>query len=184
LYNKPVKVKIEQHFTRSAQGGVGFPEPSGNYGGSFLATRKAVQEGFQQVLWTDHADHAYLEEAGTMNVAFVLDGTLVTPALSDRILDGITRDSILVLAREWGIPVEERRISVEEIVSASKDGRLHEAFGMGTAAVVSPIDGLGYHDEIMAIPAPMDGLAMRVKQALSDIRYGRATDTHGWMTKI
>jgi len=184
LYTKPVKVKIEQHFTRAAQGGVGFAKAAGNYGGAFLATRKAVEEGFQQVLWTDHADHAYLEEAGTMNVAFVVDGTLLTPALSDRILEGITRESILVLAKEWGIPVEERRISVEEIVSAAREGRLEEAFGMGTAAVVSPIDGLGYLGEILAVPAPSEGMAMRVKAALADIRYGRSADHHGWMTHI
>jgi branched-chain amino acid aminotransferase len=184
LYTKPVKVKIEQHFTRAAQGGVGFAKAAGNYGGAFLATRKAVEEGFNQVLWTDHADHAYLEEAGTMNVAFVIHGRLITPALSDRILEGITRESILILAKEWGIPVEERRISVDEIVAAAKDGSLEEAFGMGTAAVVSPIDGLGYHEAIIPVPAPENGVAMRVKSALADIRYGRAADRHQWMTQI
>lgn len=184
LYSEPVKVKIEQHFTRAAQGGVGFAKAAGNYGGAFLATRKAVEEGFNQVLWTDHADHAYLEEAGTMNVAFVINGRLLTPALSDRILEGITRDSILILAKEWGIPVEERRISVDEIVAAAKDGSLEEAFGMGTAAVVSPIDGIGYHEAIISVPAPENGVAMRVKSALADIRYGRTEDRHQWMVQI
>jgi len=184
LYTKPVKVKIEQHFTRAAEGGVGFAKAAGNYGGAFLATRRAVEEGFNQVLWTDHAEHAYLEEAGTMNVAFVLDGKLVTPALSDRILEGITRESILILAKEWGIPVEERRISVAEIVTAAKDGSLQEAFGMGTAAVVSPIDGLGYQGEVHTVPAPADGIAMRVKHALADIRYGRTADPKGWMYRL
>ena len=184
LYTKPVKVKIEQHFTRAAEGGVGFAKAAGNYGGAFLATRRAVEEGFNQVLWTDHAEHAYLEEAGTMNVAFVLDGKLVTPALSDRILEGITRESILILAREWGIPVEERRISVAEIVTAAKNGSLQEAFGMGTAAVVSPIDGLGYQGEVHTVPAPADGIAMRVKHALADIRYGRTADPKGWMYRL
>jgi branched-chain amino acid aminotransferase len=119
-----------------------------------------------------------------MNVAFVIHGRLITPALSDRILEGITRESILILAKEWGIPVEERRISVDEIVAAAKDGSLEEAFGMGTAAVVSPIDGLGYHEAIIPVPAPENGVAMRVKSALADIRYGRAADRHQWMTQI
>ena len=184
LYTQPVKVKIEQHFTRAAQGGVGFAKAAGNYGGAFLATRKAVQDGFNQVLWTDHAEHAYLEEAGTMNVAFVVNGTLLTPALSDSILEGITRESILTLANDWGLQVEERRISVAEIVAAAKDGSLQEAFGMGTAAVVSPIDGLGYEGEIFPVPSPNDGVAMKVKNALADIRYGRAKDHYGWMRHI
>ena len=184
LYTQPVKVKIEQHFTRAAQGGVGFAKAAGNYGGAFLATRKAVQDGFNQVLWTDHAEHAYLEEAGTMNVAFVVNGTLLTPALSDRILEGITRESILTIANDWGLQVEERRISVAEIVAAAKDGSLQEAFGMGTAAVVSPIDGLGHEGEIFPVPSPNDGVAMKVKNALADIRYGRAKDHYGWMRHI
>lgn len=184
LYSKPVKVKIEQNFTRATKGGVGYAKAAGNYGGAFLATRRAVEEGFNQVLWTDHAEHAFLEEAGTMNVAFIVDGILLTPALSDRILDGITRDSILVLAKDWGIPVEERRISVNEIVSAAQEGRLQEAFGMGTAAVVSQIDGLGYQGDIISVPAPEDSFAMRVKKALADIRYGRSADSKGWMYRL
>lgn len=119
-----------------------------------------------------------------MNVAFVVNGTLVTPALSDRILEGITRESILILAKEWGIPVEERRISVDEIVEAAKNGSLQEAFGMGTAAVVSPIDGLGYQGEVIPVPAPADGVAMRVKNALADLRYGRTADPKGWMYRL
>ena len=184
LYSKPVKVKIEQQYTRATQGGVGYAKAAGNYGGAFLATRKAIEEGFNQVLWTDHKTHSFLEEAGTMNVALVMNGKLVTPSLSDRILAGITRDSILTLAREWGIEVEERDISVDELLDAARSGDLQEAFGMGTAAVVSPIEGFGYQGEIISVDAPADGLAMRVKAALSDIRYGRVEDRHGWMYRV
>jgi len=184
LYTKPVRVKVERQFTRATSGGVGFAKAAGNYGGAFLATREAVQQGYQQVLWTDHHNHEYFEEAGTMNVAFVVRGTLITPALSDRILAGITRDSILTLCREWGIPVEERPISVAEIVDAAKAGELHEAFGMGTAAVVSPIEAFGMDDVLHSVPVPEDGIAARVRAALADIRYGRAEDRHGWMHRV
>jgi branched-chain amino acid aminotransferase len=149
-----------------------------------LATREAVQQGYQQVLWTDHHNHEYFEEAGTMNVAFVVGGTLITPALSDRILAGITRDSILTLCREWGIAVEERPISVAEIIDAARAGELNEAFGMGTAAVVSPIEAFGMEETLHHVPVPEDGIAARVRAALSDIRYGRAEDRHGWMHRV
>ena len=184
LYTKPVRVKVERQFTRATEGGVGFAKAAGNYGGSFLATREAVQQGYQQVLWTDHHNHEYFEEAGTMNVAFVVRGTLITPALSDRILAGITRDSILTLCKDWGIPVEERLISVKEIIDASLSGELHEAFGMGTAAVVSPIEAFGMEDEIYSVPVPEDSIAARMRAALSDIRYGRIEDSHGWMHRV
>lgn len=183
-YSEPVKVKIEDHYTRAASGGVGYTKAAGNYGGAFYATAQAQKEGFNQVLWTDHVEHAYLEEAGTMNVAFVLDGVLVTPALTDRILAGITRDSILTIARSWGIPVEERKISLDELQEHASKGTLQEAFGMGTAAVVSPIDGIGYQGKMMDVPAPKDGVAQRVKKTLADIRYGRAEDVNGWMVRI
>jgi|TARA_B110000483_G_scaffold243644_1_gene334784 branched-chain amino acid aminotransferase len=184
LYSKPVKVKIEQSFTRAASGGVGYAKAAGNYGGSFLATHNAVKEGFNQVLWTDHAEHNYLEEAGTMNVAFVLNNKLITPILSDRILAGITRDSILTLAKEWNIPIEERRIKVDELIAALKDGSLNEAFGMGTAAVVSQINGIGFNDLIFPVPVPENGIAMRMKKALSSIRYGESEDKYNWMYHI
>ena len=184
LYSKAVKVKVEQSFTRSASGGAGYAKAAGNYGGSFLATHNAVKEGFNQVLWTDHAEHNYLEEAGTMNVAFVLNNKLVTPILSDRILAGITRDSILTLAREWRITIEERRIKVDELVTALKGGSLNEAFGMGTAAVVRQISGIGFNGKIYSVPIPKNGIAMRMNEALSAIRYGESEDKFNWMHHI
>lgn len=183
-YSKPVKVKVEDTYTRAASGGVGYTKAAGNYGGAFYASAQAQKEGFNQVLWTDHREHTYLEEAGTMNVAFVINDVLVTPALTDRILAGITRDSILTLCRHWGVAVEERLISVHELEEASANGSLQEAFGMGTAAVVSPIDGIGYKGNLLSVPAPLDGLAMRVKKGLADIRFGRSEDLFGWMQPI
>ena len=184
LYSGAIKVKIEQEFTRATQGGVGFAKAAGNYGGSFLATRKAVEEGFSQVLWTDHKEHKFIEEAGTMNVALIINDVLVTPKLSDTILAGITRDSILTLVREWGIEVQERDITVDELLDSVKSGDLQEAFGMGTAAVISPINGFGYQGTVIDCPFKEDGMAMRIKAALSDIRYGRVEDSHGWMHRI
>lgn len=184
LYSKPVKVKIEQSFTRATSGGVGYAKAAGNYGGAFLATHNAMKEGFNQVIWTDHVDHEFIEEAGTMNIAFVMDNKLVTPALSDRILAGITRESIITLAKDWGIDVEERRIKVKEILQGINNGNLKEAFGMGTAAVVSQIESIGYENRIYSIGAPENGIAVKMKRALSSIRYGMSEDIHGWMHKI
>ena len=183
-YSKHLKVRVETEYIRAAKGGVGFAKNAGNYGGSLFATQKAMQAGYDQIIWTDAATHQYVEEAGTMNVAFVLDGVLVTPALTDRILAGITRDSILTVARSWGMPVEERKVSVHELQEHAQKGTLLEAFGMGTAAVVSPIDGIGYQGKMMDVPAPQDGVAQRVKKTLADIRHGRAEDVHGWMVRI
>lgn len=135
-YAGDVKVKVEETYTRSAAGGVGSTKCAGNYGGAFYATDQARQEGYTQVIWTDHANHELVEESGTMNVAFVIDDTFITPPLSERILAGITRDSILTLLRDRGImKVEERPVKVEEVIKAAQEGRLQEAFGMGTAAV-------------------------------------------------
>jgi branched-chain amino acid aminotransferase len=183
-YASPVKVKVERHFSRSAPGGIGFTKAAGNYGGAFYPTQKAKDAGFMQVIWTDPFNHEYIEESGTMNVMFIIDGKMVTPALSDRILSGITRDSILQLGRDWGIDVQERKVSVTEIYEAAKSGALQEAFGMGTAAVVSSICLIGFEDELIDIPLPENGLGKRIKTALSSIRRGEAPDAHNWMRKI
>lgn len=182
-YPGAVKVKIEDKYTRAASGGIGYTKAAGNYGGAFYPTQKAIEQGFKQVVWTD-SDHKFLEESGTMNLMLRIGDTLVTPPLSDRILAGITRDSILTLTRDWGMDVQERPISVEEVVAAAKNGSLKEAFGMGTAAVVSTIDGIGYKDEIYAVPTPADGFAMKIKKGLTDIRIGVAEDKFGWMVKL
>ena len=184
-YPGAVKVKVEETYTRSTAGGVGSTKCAGNYAGAFFPTAEAKKQGYMQVIWTDHKSHEFIEESGTMNIGFIIDDTFITPPLSDRILAGITRDSILTLLRDQNyIKVEERPISVEEIVEASRAGRLQEAFGMGTAAVVSQISGIGYRGEDLHVPTPQDGYAMRIKKDLTDIRMGRVEDPYGWMTVI
>lgn len=184
-YSGDVKVKIEEHYTRAASGGVGSTKCAGNYGGAFYATDQARKEGYTQVIWTDHKDHKLIEESGTMNVGFVVGDTFLTPPLSDRILGGITRDSILKLLRNSKLlKVEERPISVEEIVAAAEAGNLKEAFGMGTAAVVSQISVIGYRGKDFTIPVPSDGYASKIKKELTDIRMGITPDKHSWMTVI
>ncbi len=179
--NKPFSLKVEDHFTRAAEGGTGFAKCAGNYGGAFYPTQVARQAGYDQVLWTDHKEHKYIDEAGMMNVMFVLKGKLVTPKLSSAILDGVTRDSILTLARDMGFPVEERRVSVAELEEGIKSGALSEIFGAGTAAVVAPISNVNIGGTDYAIPAaPESSFQYRVKQQLQDIRLGHAPDVHEW----
>lgn len=183
-YSGSVKVKIEQEFTRATGGGIGYTKAAGNYGGSFYPTAKAIKEGYNQVIWTDHKEHKYIEESGTMNLMLLIDGIFLTPPLTDRILAGVTRRSIIQLVKDQGWPIEERAISVEEIVSAAREGRLQEAFGMGTAAVVSQIDTIGYNGENFSIPVLADGKAMEIKHLLNDIRLGRSEDSYGWMIDL
>lgn len=184
-YAGNVKVKVEETYTRSASGGVGSTKCAGNYAGAFFPTDQARKEGYTQVIWTDHKNHELIEESGTMNIGFVIDDTLITPPLSDRILAGITRDSILELVRDTKIlKVEERPIKVEEVITAAKENRLQEAFGMGTAAVVSRISTIGYRGHDYEIPTPEDGYALKIKSALNAIRSGEKEDTYGWMSII
>ncbi len=183
-YSHAVGVKIETHYTRAASGGIGFTKAAGNYGGAFYPTSKAVAEGYHQVVWTDHKEHKYIEESGTMNLMLVFGDTLVTPPLTDRILAGITRASILELTRSWGWKVEERRISVDEIIENAKNGNLKEAFGVGTAAVISVINRIGYDGTDYKIPTPTDGFGMKIKKGLTDIRKGDVEDSFGWMTYV
>ncbi|GAB4091103.1 branched-chain amino acid aminotransferase family protein [Flaviaesturariibacter terrae] len=185
LYEKPLRVKVEDRYIRAAHGGVGYAKCSGNYGGALYPTQLAKKEGFDQVLWTDGTPDLNIEESGTMNVAFVIGGTLVTPPLSDTILDGVTRDSFLTIAREWGMPVEERRISAWELVDAAAAGRLEEAFGFGTAAVVAPIAAIAVKEKMLELPALHEGsFCLRGKQYLSDMRRGLAPDRYGWNTIV
>ncbi len=179
--SKPYRLKVEDHFVRTAEGGTGFAKCAGNYGGAFYPTQIAREEGFDQILWTDHKEHKYIDEVGMMNVMFVINGTLVTPKLNSAILDGITRDSILTLAADMGMPVEERRVSVAEIEEGFKSGQITEAFGAGTAAVVAPIAVINIHGKDYSIQAAgADSFQTRVKKKLHDIRMGDATDTHNW----
>lgn len=180
-YSKPLKVKIETHYARAVEGGVGYAKTAGNYARSLYPTKQAQKEGFDQLIWTDAKEHAYIEESGTTNVMFVINGVLLTPSTRDTILDGVTRNSILALARAWGMPVEERRVSVAEVITAAQNGTLEEAFGAGTAATVAHIAQIGYQDEIYTLPEPANRVfSNKVSKALSDIRYGNTPDELNW----
>jgi branched-chain amino acid aminotransferase len=184
-YANPLRVKIETEYTRSVEGGAGFAKAAGNYGASMLPSKLAQQQGYQQLIWTDGKEHKYLEESGTMNLMFVIDGKLITPALSTSILAGITRDSVLQLARDFGMTVEERRISADEIVVAHGNGTLEEAFGCGTAAVIAPIITIGFEGKDYDLPAvETRKFSNKVSVALEKIKTGEAADTHNWMVKI
>lgn len=180
-FSKPYRLKVEDYYVRTAEGGTGFAKCAGNYGGAFYPTQVAKEEGFDQVLWTDHKDHQYIDEVGMMNVMFVIDGKLITPSLNTAILDGVTRDSILTLAKEMNFPTEERRIKLEELEKGFKDGSITEAFGAGTAAVVAPIQSIRIHGIDYTIPLPENNsFQLNVKRKLLDIRTGVTEDKHQW----
>jgi len=180
-FSKPLKVKIESKYSRASEGGFGYAKAGGNYGGSLYPAQEALKEGFDQLIWTDGRDHAYIEELGAANVLFMMDGTLITPSTRDTILNGVTRDTVLTLARNWGLPVEERRISVMEVIEGLKNGKLTEAFGAGTAATIAPIASIGHEGELYTLPDPLKAeFSNRVLKTLNDIRYGFATDEFGW----
>ncbi len=184
-YSEPIKVLIETNYIRAVQGGVGFVKAAGNYGRSLYPTKLAQQKGYQQVIWTDGATHSYLEESGTMNLMFVIGNSVVTPALSDTILDGITRRSVLALARDWGMNVEERKISIQEILDAHAKGEIKEAFGVGTAATIAPIIGIGYKEDYMELPPVAERkFSNKVDETLRGIRKGKLEDKMGWMYKV
>src|ERR1700712_22392 len=147
-FSKVLRVKIETYFTRAAEGGMGFAKSSGNYGGAMLPSRKAVEEGFDQIIWTDAKEHKYIEEMGAANAMFVLDGKLITPSTEENtILKGVTCNTVMTLARDWGFPVEQRRISGAEIIEGAKNGKLPDAFGPGTAATIAPVGSIGHNGE-------------------------------------
>lgn len=180
-YNVPVRVKIEDHYTRAANGGTGTAKCAGNYAASLYPAQLAQKQGFQQLLWTDAKEHRYIEESGTMNVMFLIDNVLVTAPVSGTILDGVTRKSVLEIARDWGMKVEERRLSVEELLEASKQGVLQEAFGTGTAATIANIAEIGYKDQVYTLPAIENRtFSPKVLKELEDIRRGNKADTRNW----
>lgn len=180
-FAKPVRVKVEEHYVRAAEGGTGFAKCAGNYGGAFYPAEQARQAGFDQVLWTDAKEHKYIDESGAMNVMFVLDGKLVTPKLSTSILDGVTRNSLLTLADDMGMPKEERRISIAELKAGFENGKLTEAFGVGTAAVVSTIAIINIDGTDYSLPPDSEAsFQQRVKKKLHNIRMGHEPDTHNW----
>ncbi|RYG23022.1 MAG: branched-chain amino acid aminotransferase, partial [Chitinophagaceae bacterium] len=184
-YAQAMKIMVEEQYTRAAPGGVGFSKNAGNYGGSMLAASHAKQSGFDQVLWTDAFEHKWLQEVGMMNVFFVIDGVAVTPSLDEgTILEGVTRASVIQGLQEQGIAVEERKISIDEVVAAFKAGKVKEVFGTGTAAVIAPIRELNYKGFSMEFDTDKYTISTSVKKWLSDIREGRIADRYGWMWKV
>jgi len=183
-FSGKVKVLIEETYSRSANGGVGFAKAGGNYAGQFYPTQLAIEKGYQQVIWTDDNTHEYIEEAGAMNIFIRINDTLITGPTSDRILDGITRKSIIDIAKADGISVEVRKISVHEVVAAAKEGSLKEMFGAGTAAVISPISGFGYHGEDYDLPELNDTYASALKKRITDIQTNKCEDPFGWRFKV
>ena len=183
-YSGEVKVIIAEHYSRAANGGIGAAKAAGNYSAQFYPTKLANDKGFQQIIWTDDATHTKLEEAGTMNVFFRINDTLFTAPLSERILDGVTRKSLIEIAKRDGIKVEEKTVLVSELVDAAKNGTLKEVFGAGTAAVVNPIVGFSYKDVYYELPKIENSIAMQLKETITNIQYKLAEDTFGWTVKV
>lgn len=183
-YSGEVKVIIAEHYSRAANGGIGAAKAAGNYSAQFYPQKLAQEKGFQQIIWTDDATHTKLEEAGTMNVFFRINDTIFTAPVSERILDGVTRKSLIQLAKRDGIKIEERSVLVEEIVAAAKDGSLKEIFGAGTAAVVSPIVGFQYQQQYYELPKLENSIALQLKDKITKIQYKLAEDTFGWTVKV
>jgi branched-chain amino acid aminotransferase len=182
---EPITILVEDCKARAAPGGVGDAKAGGNYAASMVATRQAKEKGFAQVLWLDAARHDYIEEAGTMNVFLVIEGALVTPPLNGSILAGITRDSVIQIARDLGLHVEERPISIREVARAWHDGHLEEAFGTGTAAVITPIGELCYKNDRMRINAGQAGaITLRLHDELVGIQTGSRPDPRGWRVMV
>ena len=177
----PIKIYVEPSYVRAVRGGFGYTKTGGNYAASLKAQQEAEDQHYTQVLWLDGVERKYIEEVGSMNVCFIINGKLVTPALNGSILPGVTRRSVIDLARSWGIEVEERRISIDELEKAARDGSLQEAFGTGTAAVVSPIGELKYGDEVMQIgDGQIGAITQRLYDELTGIQYATRPDPFGW----
>lgn len=181
----PVSLTTPNGFVRAVKGGTGEAKTSGNYAASFLPAREANQKGYTQVLWLDAHHNEFIEEVGTMNIHFLIDDTLVTPELSGSVLPGITRKSVTALAEEWGLKVEERKISISEVFEASKNGSLKEVFGSGTAAVISPVGLIEHNGEKIEIGTGKIGdFAKRLFDEITGIQYGRIEDRHGWVHSV
>lgn len=184
-YAAPMRIYVEDRYTRAARGGVGFAKAAGNYGASMMATAVAKKKGYDQVLWMDAFEHKYVQEIGTMNVFFVIGNRVVTPDLeSGTILEGVTRDSAMEVLRQEGYKVEEGPVHIDELVRAYQAGELKEVFGTGTAATISMIKELQYEDYTMKFDTDTWKAAPAVRRILMDIREGRRADTHGWMFKV
>jgi branched-chain amino acid aminotransferase len=184
-YANPMKIMVEERYTRAAPGGVGFSKNAGNYGGSMLAATEAKKQGYDQVLWTDSTEHKWLQEVGMMNVFFIIDNVAITPDLTEgTILEGVTRSSVIKGLEEMGIRVEERKINIDEVIAAYKAGKLAEVFGTGTAAVIAPVKELNYKGFRMEFNPDNYKISRHIKSWLNDIREGKAEDKYGWMVKV
>jgi branched-chain amino acid aminotransferase len=181
----PVKIWVTKRHVRAVRGGIGEAKTPGNYAASLYASERAVQDGFTQVLWLDGVEQRYVEEVGSMNIFFVIDDELVTPVLNGSILPGVTRDSVIALARQWDIPCAERRIAIDEVIEAQKSGKRVEIFGTGTAAVISPVGVIKYNEETVTINNNEVGpLTQKFYDSITDIQYGRAEDPLGWIEPV
>jgi branched-chain amino acid aminotransferase len=184
-YSKPPKVKVETEYIRAAPGGVGYAKCAGNYAASLYPAKLASDQGYTQLLWTDAIEHKYFEESGTMNVMFVKDGKIITPEVSTTILKGTTRAALLQIAKDEGYTIEERRVSVEEIINGIKDGSVTEIFGVGTAVVVSPFSAVGYEGVDLELPEITEkSVSQILKTILNNIRTGKIADKYGWVWKV
>ncbi len=183
-FSGTVRVSIEEKYARAASGGVGFAKAGGNYAAQFYPTQIAIDKGYQQVIWTDDNSHEYIEEAGAMNVFIRIKDTLITSPTSDRILDGVTRKSILQIAEDTGIDVEVRKISVHEVVDAARTRGLKEMFGAGTAAVISPIAGFEYQGTDYEFPELENSFATQLKKQITDIQTNKSNDPYGWRVQV
>ncbi|WP_131538447.1 branched-chain amino acid aminotransferase [Pedobacter nototheniae] len=180
-YSKALKVKIETEFTRADEGGVGYAKTAGNYARSLYPFEEAKKEGYDQLIWTDSVTHEFIEEAGTANLIFVINGKLVTPSVRSTVLDGVTRDTIIQLAKQQGVEVEERRVSVKEVIEGIENGTLTEAFAAGTAATVTQIGEIGYQGKTYQLTdSATRNVSNGIAKKLNDIRYGLAPDEFGW----
>jgi branched-chain amino acid aminotransferase len=184
LFTRPVKMKVEREYIRAAKGGTGSTKCGGNYGGAMYPTKLAKEQGYDNVIWTDAREHAYIEESGAMNLLFVIDGKLLSPPSSDSILHGVTKDSLLTIARDTGVDVEERPVSLHEVITAFKNGIITEAYCVGTAAVASPIEVIGIDGEDYHLPVKEKGIVAGLKKRLDSIRNGTDEDVYGWNTIV
>lgn len=184
-YSAPMRIYVEEQYVRAVPGGVGYAKAAGNYGAAMYATAEAKKKGYDQVLWTDAFEHKYVQECGTMNVFFIIGNTAITPSLDQgTILDGVTRQSTITLLKEMGFTVEEKELSIDDIIEAYKANLLYEVFGTGTAATISLIKELRYKDFVMKFDVDNWKTAPTVKKWLTDIREGRREDKYNWMQKI
>ncbi len=181
----PVKIYVESKYVRAVRGGMGYTKTGGNYAASLIGQDEAHKEGYSQVLWLDGVEQKYVEEVGAMNIFFIIDGEVITPALQGSILPGITRKSVIELCKSWGMKVSERRISIEEIAAAYDAGKLDEVFGTGTAAVISPVGHLKYGDKVMEINGNKIGaVSQKIYDTMTGMQWGKIADEFGWIVPV